>query len=88
MVRDVGINDLALIELNKHGATDAPAPVLAQLERAGYLALQDGAPTLTAAGRTRAKSLAPAEGNLRLMASTKAAGGCALTTAGGASLHG
>lgn len=86
MIRDVSVNDLALIELNSAGATDAPQPVLAQLERAGFLTLHGG-PKLTAAGRTRAKALAPCEGNLRAMGISANADRCAITTAGGAALR-
>jgi hypothetical protein len=86
MIRDVNVNDLALIELNKHGVTEAPEPILKQLERAGFLTLHGG-PKLTASGQTRATALAPCEGNLRAMGISANADRCSITTAGGASLR-
>jgi hypothetical protein len=85
-VKNVGVIDLALIELAR-GKTDAPPAVLKQLSSRGFVTIAKGRASLTAAGRRRATRLAPMENDLRKMTTAggagsrlNAPGGCAITT--------
>ena len=62
IVKDVGVADLALIELARDGATKAPWWVLSELKANGYVRVNyKGVPVLTDAGKTRARKLDGAE---------------------------
>jgi hypothetical protein len=72
-VKNLWALDLALIELFRHGRTDAPREVLAQLEFLGHVVVGVGRKlTLTAKGRKRAERLRGAEQHLRASAAAEA----------------
>jgi hypothetical protein len=83
-IKNVWAGDLALVELLA-GGTEAPAEVLQKLVSLGHVKLVAGKPSLTAAGRSRAKRLKPAANDLRRM--SNASPGAPVKTVGQSSLH-
>jgi hypothetical protein len=88
VVKDINVNDLALIELLNQGETEAPRGVLDQLAAQGFVTVSGGVAKLTQDGRERARKLKAAEGSIRAMARTWATSGTALKSVGGNSIHG
>lgn len=90
-VKNVTVNDLALIELADAGKTGAPPEVLERLRASGHLVLTAAGVKLTSKGSRRAERLKPFEHDMRLMWGAKAganAGAKApLTTDGGCGLR-
>ncbi|WP_439628221.1 hypothetical protein [Gemmata sp.] len=87
MVSNITPADVALLELAS-GATGAPSDVIERLRAGGFVTLDGGTPTLTAAGATRAEKLRPAAFDIRAMfGGTTSNGGTAISAPGGSRLH-
>jgi hypothetical protein len=90
-VKNVQVNDIAILELFRTGRTSAPRPVLDYHRRRGRVIFRNGIPLLTVAGVERAAALKGCEGNLRARAEAVAAGRsplCAVPPGGTASTGG